>query len=341
VNIQGNTIHAVAGINYSAISGVGIQVQNCAGYVGPCYVQGNLIYNCGYNAEGVSGFGPHAIFCYYSSGVIIRNNVCHDIYQSQDNAQEGIGVDLLNSTNCQATGNVFYNCQGAGVFVNSTAATANTNVVACNLVVNCSTVNGAGISISGTGAASIYNNTVLQQSGTHPALAIDTTANTVNKGIYNNILVTPAGVTAISLPTSSTGFALQGNAYLSGTGFSATYNSTACTSLASWRTATGQETSPNGFALTANPCLMPTPIPSNITPTNIVAASVYGVTPASGLGTTGLNLSSLYGVTITSTDLLGDSLNATALPVGAVNYFGGTVTKRWFPGLSSRHPRAY
>jgi hypothetical protein len=29
VSIQGNTIHAVAGINDSAVSGVGIQLQNC------------------------------------------------------------------------------------------------------------------------------------------------------------------------------------------------------------------------------------------------------------------------------------------------------------------------
>jgi hypothetical protein len=118
-------------------------------------------------------------------------------------------------------------------------------------------------------------------------------------------------------------------------------NLVAYTSLASWRTATGQETSPNGFALTANPCLMPTPIPSNITPAHIVAASVYGVTPASGLGTAGLNLSSLYGVTLTSTDLLGKPLKATSLPVGAINYHGAAPTKKWFPGLSDRRSRAY
>jgi hypothetical protein len=210
VSIQGNTIHAVAGINDSAVSGVGIQLRNCGSYVKPCYVQDNLIYSCGYNAEGVSGRGPHAILVNYNDGTFVQNNVCHDIYQSQDNQQAGIGVDLLNSTSGRTTANVFYNCQGAGVFVNSTAATGHTHVVACNLVVNCSTANGAGISISGTGAANIYNNTVLQQSGTRPALAIDTTANSVNKGIDNNTLVTPACVTTISLPTCSTGFALEG-----------------------------------------------------------------------------------------------------------------------------------
>jgi hypothetical protein len=149
--------------------------------VKPCYVQDNLIYSCGYNAEDVSGRGPHAILVNYNGGTFVQNNACHDIYQSQDNHQEGIGVDLLNSTSCRTTANVYYNCQGAGISLNSTAATGNTNVVACNLVVNCSTANSAGISISGTGAANIYNNTVLQQSGTHPALAIDTTANSMHK----------------------------------------------------------------------------------------------------------------------------------------------------------------
>ena len=89
---------------------------------------------------------------------------------------------------------------------------------------------------------------------------------------------------------------MNGNAYLSGTtSFLAEYNGTQYTSLASWKSAIGQEQ--NGIALTSNPCLAPTPVPSGVTPTNLKPVlAAYGLTPGSQCSGTALNLESVYSI---------------------------------------------
>jgi hypothetical protein len=125
-------------------------------------------------------------------------------------------------------------------------------------------------------------------------------------------------VASANVPTAGSGFALQGNAYLSGTNaFLCTYNGSNSTSLAAWRTATGQETSPHGFALTANPCFAPTPIPAITVATESLAV-VYRLLYGSAIFQAGLDLHTLYNISPGTSDLL---RNAIPVPysIGAIN----------------------
>jgi len=249
----------------------------------------------------------------------MRYNVVHDV-RGDPVGGDGAGCDIdIDNTNCKTLYNICYNCDGGGIYIISNSGTGTTHVMAFNLVINCGRTNQGGIWVGSVDGCQIYDNTIINQSGTMPAVNCQSTATSVNKKIYNNILVTPAGVSTVNLPTTGSGFALQGNAYLSGTNsFLCTYNGVNSTSLASWRTATGQETSPHGFALTGSPFQGPlTPIPPFV-PSNLTGIAAYYLAQGNVLVGTGLDLNSLYSVNPGTTDLLGHSI-AVPYSVGAIN----------------------
>ena len=340
INIQGNQLTNFAGFGIftdllSSQSYINVTVKNnivtnCTGYnstsnicmgiyVGGANggtVSGNLVSQIGQQYINTGGGGPTGIGIENCTGVTVKNNVSHDIFTDHSNPVDGHCYDLdLTNTNCTFTGNFGYNSDGPGILLYTTD---NGNSVSFNTFVNCARIFNGGITGLNTGAVNVFNNTVVQQTGTFPAIYIDSTGDTAGKAFYNNLLITPSGTPTVKVPTSTTGFALQGNAYLSGSGFSATYNGTNYTSLASWRTATGQETGTHGYSLTSNPCLAPSPVPA-VTPSNFDLVWAYGLKSGSSLLQGGLNLASLYSITLPATDLVGEAITGSTLSVGAIN----------------------
>jgi hypothetical protein len=309
-NVSNNVIHDVTGVSQTNTNG--ILLQACSGWT----VSGNQITNIGTGTDATGG--PTGIQFGQCSNCTATGNTINGVHTAGSFDGDGLDFDLL-TVGCTFNGNFIENCDGAGILFFSNAASGTPNVACNNIVVNCGNKNGyTPLSMRNTFGAQIFNNTVLQLTSTSPALSSDATADTANYKVYNNIFQNPAGDPCVVLPTAATGFDLQGNAYLSGTGFSATYNGTNYTTLAAWRTATGLETSPHGFSLTATPCIAPSPVPT-ITLATLRLAYDYSLVAGSPLLGGGLNLTSLFGITLPSTDILGNAISPTNLSVGAIN----------------------
>lgn len=169
VDVNGNLIENCTGS--ASFIGFGIILQSCGPAVNTCYARYNQVYNIGASSVNQGSGGPYCIECYYSSGVIIEGNVCNTCYEA--GGQDGTGVDIdLNNLNCQLVGNVCVNCQGAGCIVYSSPQ-GGKHVIAFNLIVNCATTIGAGIDLpDNTDPIDIYNNTVIQQTGSQAALSV-------------------------------------------------------------------------------------------------------------------------------------------------------------------------
>jgi hypothetical protein len=318
INILNNT-----GINFTGTNNsngcYGVSIENCNGGI----ASGNYFYNIG-SAITSSQSGVLAsvgIELLDTFNFIVENNIVDGVHGPIANANAwgyGILIDT-GSTNITIMNNIVLNCASAGIGSYSTGIG---NIVAFNLIVNCCTaltsgspgfVNAntlAGISSSWSGQ--IYNNTVIMQTGSCPGIYI--------KGgnaliCANNLIVVPSGSSCINLSNASN-VTLNGNAYLSGIGFLATLGSTNYSSLASWQTATKQET--NSFALTSNPCIASSLVPA-ITPSTTRLAYNYSFAVGSPLLGGGVNLTSLYNIILPATDLLGNAINTTNLSIGAIN----------------------
>ena len=177
--------------------------------------------------------------------------------------------------------NVAYNCQGPGFVYYPGPATSTGNVCRFNLFENCSTHPGNQTGVinvtfssgsNNAGGIQIYNNTAVSSTSGSSGFSIVSApgGGIEDISLYNNVFVVAAGVPAVNIPATATGFDMQGNAYLSGTSsFLCELNSKNYTSLAAWRTASGFETSPHGIALSSNPFVNGSASLAGTTPTNL------------------------------------------------------------------------
>jgi hypothetical protein len=306
--ISGNVISNFGGVSQTNLTG--FLVQSGSGWT----ISGNQVSNIGTallaNTVGIE-FGQ-------CSGCSATGNVINGVFTNTTKL-DGDGMDFdLNTVGCTFDGNVISNCDGAGILFFSNSASGTPNVASNNLIINCGNKNGyTPLYFRNTFAGVAFGNTVEQITSTTPCLSADVTADAAGYKAYNNIFYNASGP-CVNLPTAASGLDLEGNAYGSGSGFSATYNGTNYTTLAAWRTATGFETGSRGFSLTGNPCIAPSPVPT-ITLATLRLAYDYSLAAGSPLLGGGLNLTSLFGITLPATDLLGNAISPTNLSVGAIN----------------------
>ncbi len=253
VHMDGNSISNIVGTPHLVCNGVYFR----SAYNGTA--NNNYISGVGFNWNNSLGTaGPDGIGVFDSAQITANSNVVLDVYSP--GPFDGNGIDFDQSCyNSTFMYNFVSGCYGTGLLCYANGVSG--NVAAFNIFADNGLSNyGGGIVVTGAGTCKVYNNTVIQLTSTQPALLIGTAAQS-GQVILNNLFVTPSGSTTINIPSGS-GLVLEGNAYLCGTGFNCTYNSTAYTTLASFRSASGQESPANGFSLTSNPCLKPSPIPT-------------------------------------------------------------------------------
>ncbi|MDP4131831.1 MAG: T9SS type A sorting domain-containing protein, partial [Bacteroidota bacterium] len=177
--------------------------------------------------------------------------------------------------------------------------------------------------------ASIYNNTVYvsPQAGNASACALyfkDWTTGINNISLYNNIFITTGNAPLIQIPAGYSAF-FAGNIYwTSGGSFSISYQGKNYSSLAAWRTATGNEVvngSNTGFA--ADPLLSNTGAGGTVGFGNaLTTLNAYKIRDLSSpAANAALNLSALYSIDPGSHDFWGIALaGGSSNDIGANQY---------------------
>ena len=305
VTINGNTIYNIPGdANSTDNVGNGISLDTADNTAGALIVSNNWIYNCGYDATG-NPSGPGGIVFWYVTGGVMSGNVVHDIYQM--GGEDGCGMDIDESCfNCIMEYNYSYHNQGAGYYLygSGTGNTVRFNISVNDMTTGTSSNYGCLSAIGQGSPAYVYNNTIICWTSAIPAAYLDTTAGLV---LYNNIFASLSGAPSVKIiGTKGAGFDLQGNEYQAGNGaFNCSYNGSTSTSLAAWRTATGLENS-HGFSdatLFSTSGTAAALTPSQLNATGLAPYVVSGV-----LANTGLNLNSLYSISVGTQDITGAQL---------------------------------
>ena len=148
--------------------------------------------------------------------------------------------------------NYAYNCDGSGIdcFSNSASLGSTANTFRFNLIVNCALTHQGGIWIdtyNGTNPPTlVYYNTVVG-CGANPAVGFFSGGGSYQCKLYNNLLVSRAGVPMIlNSGTMDATFTSDYNVYMGGNGLSPTFsvNGTTYTGLAAWRSFSGQDRTP-------------------------------------------------------------------------------------------------
>jgi hypothetical protein len=190
---------------------------------------------------------------------------------------------------------------------------------------------GPGTTMSG---AYIYNNTVYVSpqavnSRECAAYLENWTTGIDNVAFYNNIFITTGGVPLVSIPTGYSAF-FAGNIYWpSGGSFSINYHGLNYSSLASWRTATGNEVvSGSNTGYNSDPLLSNTG--SGVTVgfgNSLHSLNSYKINSISSPAyNTALDLSSLFTINVGSIDFWG-----TILPGGNTNDIGANQFSSTLP----------
>jgi hypothetical protein len=325
-SVHDNTVHDITGspgdVQAHGWGGYGIQVMSCLTDVGPCVVYNNLVYNTGANSPTsgpTSGQGT-GIWCQACDSLVVRNNVVHHAY-SQGGFQDGNAYDCDQyCTNCVFEYNVSHDCQGASsaCFLDSGATG---NVFRFNLGINDATVSAGSIRMSsgagdGHGSCTWHNNTYISLAG-RPCVMTDSATDFTNKLLYNNLFYCASGPIVV-LPTNGAGTAYDHNCYVAPS-FSATYNGTNQTTLAAWRTATGNDAA--SLYSATSPFVGPISsgsIPA-IVPGSFSLDTPYWLTSGSPPQGAGGNLSSLYGINAGPTDLNGNAIGTSGYSIGAIS----------------------
>jgi Right handed beta helix region len=232
---------------------------------------GGLIENCTVSFCGSALASNHAgIYVASSTGVTVSECEVHDTTGTTGVSYTGADGIVIGwaSQSCTVEYCYTHDNDGAGLMMYSGATTDlwQNNTLRFNISEDDARERGAGIHLTGNPAinglqlAQIYHNTVYV-SPTNPGLtAITVLANIINHSVYvrNNILMTSGSVPIMDVGTSNGGITFQGNCYWNTTGaLFLLWQGALYTTLASWRTATNQETNGIGIdtGLHADPLL--------------------------------------------------------------------------------------
>lgn len=335
VLIQWNTVSGITGdTNSNCAGGCGIVLGNADSTTGTnaaqCVMKNNIVHDCGASANNGITAGPGGVFPIYSTGVLVQSNVVYNM-SSNSGGYDGVGIDLdANCTNCIAERNYTCNCQGAGL-LSFGSSSGSGNVFRWNISINDDTGGAQGsIRCAGSNASTVmHNNTVIRMSS-------GTCLTTANGDFFNNIFSVPLGSPAVQISTGGT-VNMEGNAYGSAAeGFSASYGGTTYFSLAAWRTATGYENTPRGFA-NSNQFVLGGDMPT-LNPSQLSTWNSYRLWSGSQLLSAGLDLNTLFSINPGTGDFQGNSISV-PYSVGAINPVGTTTA--WQNAVFTDNPAAW
>lgn len=321
--VQGNTVYNVVGVSGTgSASGNGIVL----GEASTSTVQNNLVHDCGIN--NTSSSGPVGNWCYDSTAITIQFN---EVYNQKTNSgTDGGGFDIDGgSTDCILQYNYSHDNYGPGfmfyAYSDGYVGTWNNNICRYNISVNDATQNTGNYSALLVSANStmtnsyMYNNTAYNNNSGSTLLGLIGSSVASATGIVsNNILYAETGVRLISADANTT-LTLTGNDYYNTGSFLIHWNGTDYTTFSSWYSATGQEVIMTGVVgKTLNPLLV-SPGSSG--------ANNYKLQSGSPVSANGLNLSSIYTITVGARDYFGDGI-----PNSAGNYSIGAHQPLRFTG---------
>ncbi len=199
--------------------------------------------------KGAASEGPVGIWAYNSSNVVIDHNLSYGNKTSNEADGDGFGLDE-NTTDCSLEYNLSYDNAGAGYLLYSAQAHSQQkgNVVRFNVSSRDGQTSDyyGGITLLGKiSDTSIYQNTVVMKARagtTNPALRLVGTMSGIT--VRDNIFATQRGgpIVAASTALAATAATLRANDYFAASGsWKLAWGAATYTSLAAWRSATGQE----------------------------------------------------------------------------------------------------
>ncbi len=207
------------------------------------------------------------------------------------------------------------------------------NIVRYNISQNDCRRNGFGALSTGNGVSDcqVYNNTVFLSPtapSEPPPAAIKILAGTSGFAFRNNILQTTGGLSLVEVDDAADTRtnAFQGNDYWAGgQAFTVSWAGTRYASLASWRTATGQErVGQKATGLTVSPGLVSAGGGGILgDPAHPEKLTAYRLKPSSPLINAGLNLPTLFGLSVGAQDFYG-----TGIPQGGAYDIGAAEAAR-------------
>jgi hypothetical protein len=348
IQVYGYTAQTLVGWPNKNVSISNCEVYNVPGFDDPAShegsgivvsgVDGGVIQYCSAHDNGQNNThcgGPGGIWCWDSNNFTIQ--YCESYRNHRGTGCDGLGFDLDGgTTNSTLQYNYSHDNDGAGYLLGQfeNARPWSNNTVRYNISENDGKVNegsiglfkGPGTTMSG---ASIYNNTIYlsPQTGNSGASAvyIENWATGINNvAFYNNIFLTTGGVPFMNIPSGYSAF-FGGNIYWpSGGSFSIRYQGTSYSSLASWRSATGNE-KVNGAntGLSSDPSLINAGSGGTVGfGKSLFSLNAYKIrstaSPAYGAA---LDLGSLYSINAGNTDFWGIALRGgSANDIGANQY---------------------
>jgi hypothetical protein len=322
-----NTVFNISGDSASVIGSTGIGIALCNATCPSSRsrttgdIEHNTIYNCG-ASSGQTGAGPVGLIILSAENVIVQNNDVSGIYQPQHT--DGTGIDIDTSCiNCTAQFNFVHTTAGSGLIVFGTAGgVANQNTwLRFNTVCGCGTGtqsnNQSCVATNGapTGLL-VYNNTLIN--GVYALGSSINTASATSELISNNIIQSYYGQACINSSGSAT---ITGNFYDDDQGtFSVNYGGTSYSSIATFRSSTGQEKAGGSSGIVGQIQLVqPTWRINELGAANIPAMPYFTPTTGATVIGAGLNLNSLYSIALPSTDMSGNSLPGSGYNIGAYN----------------------
>lgn len=288
------------------------------GSVSKGQIERSVAYGNGSQARAPEG--PVAIWAYDSTGVTIQYNEAYG--NRTGGPADGDGFDLDQNTSSSVVQyNYSHDNDGAGYLLYSGQSNSSHtgNTVRYNISQNDGRKNSYG-AIFGGGRISndaIYDNTVYlspSASGSPPAVLFTSVGSGVS--VRNNVFYVTGGLPLVIAPTVVTSsLVFQQNDYYSATGaFSVTWGAARYTSLATWRSATGQERLGNApTGLTLDPLLVSAGGGGTLGNADLLGnLTAYKLQATTPLLNSGLDLQGIFGISTGGRDFYG-----LALPNGA------------------------
>ena len=289
------------------------------GSVRDAEVSGSTAYDNGSNSALLAHDGPVGIWTYDSTGVDIEHDTAYDNHTASLADGAGFGLDDNVSSSTIQYDLAFHN-DGPGMYAYTD--TPSSIYTGDTIRYNISDNDGrklprnGGLAVYGTyiSGLQVYQNTVVMAGtgGQAPALLVTGSQNGI--AIRNNILATDGSPVATVLGLTASYLTLQGNDYYAPSGqWFLIWSGTTYTTLAGWRTATGEEQlSDQPTGLTVDPCFSGGRLPDIGSPAEANAV-LPGCTALAGKG---LDLAKLFQTNTGPTDYFGRALS-TPPPVGA------------------------
>lgn len=309
VTISNCNIHDIQGF---ATNGQGSGTPLAPGMVNVGTISGCVLHDSGYSDTHTSGGGPGAIVLVYSQNVTIDGCIAWNISSNQSNSSDGIGFDLdTQCTGCTVQRCYAYNCSRSGFYAFQ-AGNNNTyrwNVAAYNQSIGGGQAPDIDVNSSGTNTQ-VYGCTCINQRALMGGIWMQQ-----NSGkILNNLVV---GHGAIEI-AANTGVTVAGNyAYDINGSTTWFWNAVSHTGIAAFRTASGQQVESGGDG---DPLLIGGLMTGGAPSYTTLPAVFKEFIPAIGspVAHAGIDLNTVYGISVGTLDLNGNAIPAHGYAAGAV-----------------------